>query len=171
MGRYLGLVQLEDTLTAAFVTRAGGVPVSAAALPGWRVYGPAGLLPGGTGTATVKDTGNVSGASNASPIIITSNNHGLSTGTVVTLAGVGGNVNANGTFTVTRVDVNRFSLDGTTGGGNYTSGGTWTVTGLYGLSIACTAAGGYASGTNYTVVVGASVNSAVWSDAFTFTVT
>lgn len=172
MGQYLGLVQLEDTLTAPVVTRSGGTPYNATALPSYRVYGPAGLLPSGTGTTSLKDSGSITGATNASPIVITSAAHGLSTGTQVTITGVGGNTAANGTFTVTKIDASTFSLNGSTGNAGYTSGGTWNVTGLYGLSIACTAANGYASGTNYTVLVSAaSVNSAAWADTFTFTVT
>ncbi len=63
--------------------------------------------------------------SGVSPIAITSNNHGLTTGRQVTVSGVGGNTAANGTFTVTVIDTNRFSLDATTGNGAYTSGGNW----------------------------------------------
>ena len=66
----------------------------------------------------------VTGATNASPIVVTTAAHGLSTGDVVTLASVGGNTAANGTFRVTVVSSTTFQLDGTTGNGTYTSGGT-----------------------------------------------
>jgi hypothetical protein len=69
----------------------------------------------------------VTGATNASPIVISSNNHGLVTGNVITLMGVAGNTAANGTFTVTNVSANSFSLNGSTGNGNYLAGGTWTI--------------------------------------------
>src|SRR5262249_36588531 len=41
----------------------------------------------------------ITGASNAAPIVITSNSHGLSTGQKVFISGVGGNTAANGTWT------------------------------------------------------------------------
>jgi hypothetical protein len=67
----------------------------------------------------------VTGASNASPIVITSAGHSLNTGDSISISGVQGNVAANGTFTVTKVDANSFNLNGSTGNGAYTSGGTW----------------------------------------------
>ncbi len=69
----------------------------------------------------------ITGASNASPIVVTSTAHGLSPGTTVTIVGVLGNTAANGTFTVSKIDANRFSLNGSTGNGAYTSGGTFRV--------------------------------------------
>jgi len=75
-------------------------------------------------------TGSITGASDTSPIVITSPNNGLSTGDVVTIGGVLGNtaVNAtdsNPTWTITVLSPNTFSLDGSTGNGTYTGGGTW----------------------------------------------
>jgi hypothetical protein len=69
----------------------------------------------------------VMGASNAGPIVITTNyTHGLQTGDTVLVSGVGGNTNANGLFTVgTTVTATTFSLDGTTGNAAYTNGGQW----------------------------------------------
>ena len=67
----------------------------------------------------------VSGATNASPIVLTLNGpHGLSTGNTVTVAGAVGNTAANGTFVVTAVSPNQIALNGTTGNGTWTSGGT-----------------------------------------------
>jgi hypothetical protein len=67
----------------------------------------------------------VTGASNASPIVITTAlAHGLKTGQQVAIASVGGNTAANGDWTVTRLSATTFSLDGSTGSGAYTSGGT-----------------------------------------------
>ena len=68
----------------------------------------------------------ISGATNADPIVITSNNHGLSTGDLVVIEDVQGNTAANGTFTVTRVDDNQFSLDGGKGNNNYSGGGKFS---------------------------------------------
>jgi uncharacterized delta-60 repeat protein len=72
--------------------------------------------------------GTITNATNTGPIVITSANHNLISGTQVTISGVGGNTNANGTFAVTVVDKNTFFLNGSTGNGAYTGGGTWTVT-------------------------------------------
>jgi Ca2+-binding RTX toxin-like protein len=71
--------------------------------------------------------GSVTGATNANPIVITSNGHGLANGEQVTISGVVGNTTANGTFTVSNVTANTFRLVGAVGNGAYTSGGTWIM--------------------------------------------
>lgn len=75
----------------------------------------------------------ITGASNAKPIVITSNGHNLMTGSGVSISGVGGNTAANGYFTVTVIDGNNFSLNGSdaTTSGAYTSGGTWVASAPY----------------------------------------
>ena len=65
----------------------------------------------------------------ASPIVITSTSHGLQTGYEVEVSGALGNTAANGTTTVTRIDRDSFSLDGTTGNGGYGGDGVWRLTG------------------------------------------
>lgn len=65
----------------------------------------------------------VSGATNATPIVITTGTHGLATGNYATLSGVLGNTNANGTHTITVINSTSFSLDGTSGNAAYTGGG------------------------------------------------
>jgi len=69
---------------------------------------------------------NVTGASHpASPIrITTSGNHGFLTGDTVVIANVGGNTNANGTWTITAIAATTFDLDGSASNAAYTSGGT-----------------------------------------------
>ncbi|TXI10634.1 MAG: hypothetical protein E6Q76_03755 [Rhizobium sp.] len=67
----------------------------------------------------------ITNASNESPIVITSAGHGLTTGEVVTIIDVGGNGAAKGTFTVTRLTNDTFSLQGSAGDGSYTKGGQW----------------------------------------------
>ena len=73
----------------------------------------------------------ITNATAASPIVITSAGHNLSTGDAVKITGVVGISStysiqgANGSFPVTKIDVDTFSLDNTVGGGAYTSGGTW----------------------------------------------
>jgi hypothetical protein len=70
--------------------------------------------------------------SGVSPIVITSANHGLTTGQQVYITGVGGNTAANNTttnpaWTITVNDANTFSLNGSTANGDYTTGGTWAL--------------------------------------------
>ena len=61
--------------------------------------------------------------------MITSPNHGLTSGQRVRISNVNGNTAANGVKKVTVIDANTFSLDATVGNGTYdpTVGfGTWT---------------------------------------------
>ena len=71
-------------------------------------------------TSTLKT---ITDATNADPIVITSAAHGYETGDSIFISGVLGNTNANGTFTITKVDDNSFSLDESEGNAAYTSGG------------------------------------------------
>ncbi len=77
-------------------------------------------------------TGDITGATNATPIVITSANHGLNSGDIIDITGVNGNTNANGTFQIIVLTPNTFELyDVNTGlpiagNANYTNGGTWT---------------------------------------------
>ena len=85
--------------------------------------------------------GEIKDASNASPIVITSLNHGLSSGVQVFIWGVTGNWNANTDYlkppnprtpplyTITVTGAHTFELQGTTGNGVYLGGGTWTIPG------------------------------------------
>lgn len=84
---------------------------------------------GAINNAGLTGTG-ITGATNASPIVITTSAaHNLVDGDVVTIASVGGNTAANGTFVVDALSSTTFSLLGSTGNSNYTSGGTVTRTG------------------------------------------
>src|SRR5574344_239486 len=65
----------------------------------------------------------VSNATNATPIVITAVGHGFLTGDKVQISGVGGNTAANGTFTITKIGADTFSLDGSVGNGAFTSNG------------------------------------------------
>lgn len=65
----------------------------------------------------------ITDASNETPIVITSSNHGRSTGDVVAISDVLGNTAANGNWTITKIDDDTFSLDDSSGNGTYTSGG------------------------------------------------
>lgn len=70
-------------------------------------------------------TGLIAAATNASPIVMTSFSHGLQTGDFVATVGIGGNTAARGTFEVTRVNDDQFSLNGSAGNGLFTQGGRW----------------------------------------------
>lgn len=67
---------------------------------------------------------NVSGATQASPIqITTTTTNSLTTGQTVVISGVTGNTAANGTFVITVIDNTHFTLNGTTGNAPYAGGG------------------------------------------------
>ena len=66
----------------------------------------------------------ITGATNASPIVLTINTHGHSTGDQVYNYDVGGNTAADGTWIITKVNDNTFSLNGSAGNAAYTSGGS-----------------------------------------------
>jgi hypothetical protein len=73
---------------------------------------------------------NISSVSNANPAVVTSVGHGLQTGSQVIIRAVTGFTSINNlTFTVTVIDADNFSLDGsdTTADPAYTTGGTWSI--------------------------------------------
>ena len=148
---FLGFVDLEDTLVGTLlVTDTSFTPTDADALPTFRVYGPNGFVQSGSGT--LKQTAALTAASNESPIVITSALHGLTVGSNVTITGSLGNTAANGTFNVSAVTANTFTLEGSTGDGNWTSGGEWHMTGLYNVSIAAQGVSGYEKSEVYQIV-------------------
>jgi hypothetical protein len=56
---------------------------------------------------------------------VTSPAHGLSTGQIIALVNVGGNLAAKGVWTITVIDANSFSLNSSVGSGAFTRGGEW----------------------------------------------
>lgn len=83
---------------------------------------------------------NVIGASNTSPIAITTSApHGLQTGMEVTISGAVGNTAANGSFTITVTGASSFSLNGSAGNGVWTAGGTVAAGGIPCLALALNA--------------------------------
>lgn len=80
--------------------------------------------------ASLSTTGNITGATQANPVVITSAAHGLVNGQVVYLAALGGMTQVNNrAFTVAGATTNNFQLSGENGSGYgaYTSGGTWSL--------------------------------------------
>ncbi len=83
----------------------------------------------------VSRSGSVSGATNATPIVITTSAvHGLRNGQYVTIDGVLGNTNANGSYYAKVLTANTFELytnrqltQARNGNAAYTSGGSWSV--------------------------------------------
>lgn len=71
----------------------------------------------------------ITGATNATPIVVTSNSHGYSNGQIVSISAVGGNTAANGVWKTANVTTNTFELvdrvtgANSSGNGSYTSGG------------------------------------------------
>jgi hypothetical protein len=169
---FQGFVNQGDAFPVlVLVTNSSGTPVNLDSLPTYRVYGPDGLVAGQTGSASFRDSGSVTGATNGSPIVVTSASHGLQTGDRVTISGVLGNTAANGTFTITRLSADTFSLDGSTGNGAYTSGGTWNVTGLYVVSLTCSSGNGYEAGATYEVLVQGKISTISYAQLVSFGVT
>lgn len=73
----------------------------------------------------ITSVASVSGATNATPIVVTTSGaHGLATDALVTINGVQGNITANGTFPITVLSPTTFSLNGSQGTAVYTTGGT-----------------------------------------------
>jgi hypothetical protein len=70
-------------------------------------------------------TGTITNASAANPIVITSATHGLTTGQKIVVSDVLGQGGANGTWVVTVLTTNTFSLNGSVSSGRYAGGGQW----------------------------------------------
>jgi len=60
---------------------------------------------------------------NTTPIRVRADDHPFVTGDIITIDGVKGTTAANGTFTITVVDKDYFTLDNSVGNGNYEGGG------------------------------------------------
>lgn len=91
------------------------------------------INPGMTCIATSKT---ITGATQASPVVLTVAGHGRTTGDVVMITSVGGMTQiTDRLYTVTVVDVDRISLDGVDGTGfsAYTTGGSLTTGTFYAL--------------------------------------
>ena len=83
------------------------------------------LSPISAAYTTNGQTGTITNATKSEPIKITSSAHGLLTGAKVKITGVEGMTEANGTWTIIKIDNNKFSLNGSAGVNTYTGGGEW----------------------------------------------
>jgi hypothetical protein len=70
-------------------------------------------------------SGNITGATNTTPIQITCANHGCANNDYVVITNVLGNTNANGIWQITNVSTNTFYLVGSTGNSNYINYGSF----------------------------------------------
>lgn len=165
---FIGFITLGSGFSFLVVCESSSAPVDADALPTYRVYNDGGLATNGTGTLTQPETGTVTNATNASPIVITSASHSLTSGQKATLSGVLGNTAANGSFVITVLDANTFSLNGSTGNGAYTSGGTWKTTGLYEMAFTPLQANGFAQGGSYDILINYAVSTTPQVQTFRF---
>jgi hypothetical protein len=151
---FVGFFEIGGQFYAPLLVRDTGLsPVDADSPPIYRIYGPTGVLSGVTGACTFLDTGTITAATNASPVVYTCPNHGLASGFVVSVTGVLGNTGANASGICTVIDANTFSLDGSAGTGTYTSGGNWHMTGLYTYTFPVATASGFEVGTLYVTVL------------------
>jgi hypothetical protein len=168
---FCGYFPEGDDVTLFLVTDdSSKKPIDPDAAPTFRVFGASGQVANGSGTATLAESGTVTGATNASPIVITATAHGLPTGAYVKVASVGGNTAANGSFFITSTGANTFSLTGSTGNGAYTSGGTWKTLGLYKVTLTGSVLSGLEAGKTYTVVVTWKESAVAREKTLTFTV-
>ena len=169
MADFVGFFELDSTFVAPVLIRDAGLsPMDSDAAPVYRVYGPDGILLGVTGACTVLDAGPVTGASNATPVVYTSANHGLTSGFVVTVSGVTGNVGANASGVVTVLTANTFSIAGSAGLGSYLAGGSWHMTGLYTYTFPASSVNGFEAGNLYVALIVGSAGGITYSYSQTF---
>ena len=120
--------QTEFTSKVALIPFSVGVNVSATYAAAVRGAVPASkALSGASWWAPSSTAKTISGATKANPIVITATAHGLATGDFVWIASVGGMTALNNKpYTITKIDANKFSLNGVSGTSYaaYTSGGT-----------------------------------------------
>lgn len=167
---FAGYVNLGDTLSLRFrVKNTSNTPVNADALPTYRVYDQDGIVV--NGTVAEAEGANITNVTGSSPLRVWSSAHGMSTGGYLTVEDVGGETGANGTFSITRIDADSFTLDGSSTVASYTSGGNWNTTGAYTASIACTGGNGFEQGGVYTIQFDYDISSTQTAQEFRFVVT
>jgi hypothetical protein len=159
----LGLVNLST-----------GLPAHPDDNPVCRIYGQEGLVATGDVTLTPFESGSITGATNATPIVVTFNaTTTLSSGTALRITGVGGNTNANGLHVITVLTPTTAQLD-VNGNSNYTTGGQWMTAGLYLLDLTVGAVpnlvAALEAGSNYTADVTWAESAEVHKQTFQFTV-
>ena len=157
---FAGYTELDGNFVGLLLTKQDGALKDADALPTYRIYGPSGIMTGGTGTMAFLQSGSISSIENTTPIRVnTTAAHGLQTGQQLSISGVSGAVagTVNGfSFAVTVIDSDTVELQSTTAAGTGT-GGSWHLTGQYTMTHAALAANGYDINETYTVVYAATI--------------
>jgi hypothetical protein len=151
-----------------------GLPANPDSNPVCRIYGQEGLVNTGDVTLTPFESGTITGATNATPIVVTFGAPTtLSTGTALRITGVGGNTNANGLHVITVLTTTTAELDAN-GNSNYTSGGAWKTAGLYLLDLLLATVpsivAALEAGQNYTADVTWTESTVAHKQTFQFTV-
>src|SRR5262245_21674671 len=113
----------DVTIPVHFTDPSTGRSATPDSLPTFRIMGSDGAVNGGNGTADYLEEGSITGFTLGTPNTVTSPNHGLSTGAVVTFSGVGGVTGLSGNYQVTVTDANTFTFTASLGGA-FTSGGS-----------------------------------------------
>lgn len=167
---FQGFGEEGSAVTLLFLIESNNAPVEPDSAPTYKVFGSNGPVANGTGSAAKFESGNVTGATNASPIVVTSAGHGLAVGQLVVVASVGGNTAANGSFVVSAVTADTFTLSGSAGNGSYTSGGTWSTKGLYKVTLTGSVLSSLAAGRTYSVQITWTESATPKSKTLTFTV-
>src|SRR5438034_9111566 len=71
----------------------------------------------------------ITGATNATPIVITATSHGFTNGDIVFIDGVGGNLAANGVWNIANQAASKFELTNPVSGGNAVGSVAYTFVG------------------------------------------
>ena len=137
VGDFVAIKGVLGNLAANGFFKVGSVPndysFSLQDVDGTNIAGSGTYTSGGTVTPNAMPEYTVTGATNATPIVITTSEaHGLVTGRTVLIQGVGGNTAANAVHKITVASTTTFSLQtpagsNVAGSGAYTSGGRVTV--------------------------------------------
>ena len=98
----------------------------------------------------------ITNATNATPIVVTADAHGLVTGDAISISGITGNTNANGYFKITRLTADTFSLQ------NYSTGADIAGNGAYGGTPVATA--GIVQAGQVMLMLGGSIRMSAVSD-------
>ncbi len=122
------VTQKPDCVYTATINNSGGY---AAAYNGTLTFSNVKNLAGST--VDLPGPQPITGATANTPVKITSTGHGLVTGNIINIQGIGGTIGltannfaAKPTWTVTNIDANTFSLQGSVGVGTYTANtGSW----------------------------------------------
>jgi len=169
---FQGFVELEDNWSSSVIVQNPSASnVGPDAAPTYRVYEAGSDSPILTGTCSQLDTGAITNATNASPIVVTSPAHGLANGIRLNVTGVVGNTNANAAWAVASATADTFALAGSSGNGAYVSGGVWHISGYYTYSFAAGVAEGFDKGKRYDVLFSGSIGGVSWSEQHSFIVT